>query len=197
MISPESGRQAPSGPRHVGPQPLAAVLAFAFPGAGHWALGHRDRAVRIAAGVLLLFFTGLFVGGVDAVDRRENGLWFWFYGQMWNGPLVFGVDYLHQTQFKVNDGGVLRSARPNEFRNPLTGAAETIFPDPTTGAPTAEYTDPKTLKTTRVSPARPPKVRSVGKTSELGTLFIAVGGMLNLIAIIDATFKPKAAARRA
>lgn len=199
MTSPEPGSHASTGPRHVGPQPLAAVLAFAFPGAGHWVLGHRDRAVRIAAGVLLLFFTGLFVGGVDAVDRRENGLWFWFYGQMWNGPLVFGVDYVHQTQFKVIDPGsrVLRSARPNEFRNPITGVAETIVIDAKTGVPTADYTDPKTLQTTRVSPARPPKVRSVGKTSELGTLFIAVGGMLNLIAIIDATFKPKAAARRA
>lgn len=171
---------------------MAAVLAFLFPGGGHFYLGHRDRAIRIAAGVLLLFFTGLAVGGIDAVDRRENGLWFWFYGQMWNGPIVFGADYLHQTRFKVTDAqGVLRSARPNEFRNPITGAPEQIYLDPATNLPTARYTDPKTLVTTTVSPARPPKLRSIGKTSELGTLFVAVGGMLNLIAMIDAAFKPR------
>jgi hypothetical protein len=175
------------------PQPMAALLAFAFPGAGHLFLGYRARAVRIAAGVLLLFIVGLGIGGLDAVDRKENGLWFWFYGQMWTGPLAFGVDYLHQTEFKVIDHrGAIRSAAPNEFRNPVTGAPELINVDEN-GVPWAKYQVPGSTNAIVVKPAYPPKRRSSGRASELGTLFIAIAGMLNLVAIIDAMFKPRAA----
>ena len=173
------------------PQPVAAVLAFLFPGAGHFYLGHRTRGLLVAAGVLMLFFTGLLLGGLDSVDRRENGLWFWFYGQMWNGPMVFGVDYLHQTQFKVVDPrGGTRSASPREFRNPVNGSPIDTQPDPVTGAPIATYSpsmDP--TKRVTVQNAYPPKARSFGRVSELGTLFVAIAGMLNLVCIIDAMFK--------
>jgi hypothetical protein len=187
---------APKSPEPI--QPLAAVLAFAFPGAGHFFLGYRARGLRIAAGVLLLFLTGLLIGGIDAIDRRENGLWFYFYGQMWNGPLAFGVDYAHQHHFKVTDATIgVRSATPHEFRNPDTGAPVKIEIDPATGRPTAAYSPGlnPTAKTV-VSPAYPPKVRSLGRLSELGTLFIAIAGMLNLVCIIDAAFKHSASGRR-
>lgn len=172
-------------------QPVAAVLAFLFPGAGHFYLGHRFRGVMVAIGVMLLFGTGLLVGGIDSVDRRENGLWFWFYGQMWNGPIVFAVDHLHQTRFKVVDPSRgLRSATPSEFRNPENGQVIDTYPDPATGAPVASYSpslDP--TKRVTVQNAYPPKARSFGRVSELGTLFVAIAGMLNLVCIIDATFK--------
>lgn len=197
---PGSSPGASAGPSVQEPreslQPVAGVLAFVLPGAGHYYLGHKRRGVRIGLGVALLFVTGLLFGGLDSVDRRENPLWFWFYGQMWNGPAVFAVDWVHQNHFKVRDrfGGapIVRSARPDEYRDPRTGQPVPILTDPQTGERFANVPDPSGPGTTRVANARPPKVRTLGRVSELGTLFIAVAGMMNLICIIDATFRARA-----
>lgn len=78
--------------------PAAGLAALILPGAGHFLLGERSRALAIAAGVLGLFFGGLFIGGIDSVDSREDRLW--FIGQALVGPVAFGVDYIHQHHFK-------------------------------------------------------------------------------------------------
>lgn len=151
-------------------QPLALVAAMVLPGLGQFLLGYRSRAACIAAGVLGLFFSGIFVGGLDSVDRREDGVW--FIGQAHVGPVVFATDYLHQTQFKgyVATGNprmpeVLRSADPGES---LVRAPDGRLRIASGGVP--------------------PLVKSVGRANEIGILFSAIAGMLNLIVIIDAAF---------
>lgn len=93
---------------------MAGILAFVFPGAGHVVLGERKRGVLVACGVLGLFFGGLFIGGIDVVDSREDPLW--FAGQALVGPVALGVNHVHQTSFKMNDPQrkVLRSRNPDE-----------------------------------------------------------------------------------
>jgi hypothetical protein len=142
------------------------VLAFAFPGLGHWYLGEKKRAQLIAAGILGLFVGGVLIGGVDAVDRKEDTIW--FVGQALVGPVAFGVDYVHQSHLKVKardpatGQDTVRSARPDEIRGadgwPQTAAAG----------------------------QKPPISRSLGRMNELGTLFSTIAGMLNLLVIIDA-----------
>jgi membrane-associated protease RseP (regulator of RpoE activity) len=117
-----------STPEHTVPpiRPLAGLAALVLPGLGHLVLGETKRGVLIAIGVLGLFFGGLFIGGIDSVDSKEDKVW--FFGQALVGPLAFGVDYIHQNQFKVKDtdfsGNIVgRSARPNEGRDPATGRA--------------------------------------------------------------------------
>jgi uncharacterized protein DUF6677 len=141
-------------------EPVAAVLAFLLPGAGHFFLGERKRAGLIAMGILGLFFGGILIGGIDVIDRREDTIW--FAGQALVGPLAFGVDHLHQQYFKVFDQGQLRSARPGESRDPQ-GRAIAAAPG-----------------------QLPPNTKSLGRMNELGTLFATIAGMLNLIVIIDA-----------
>ncbi len=176
-------------------QPVAGILAFLLPGAGHYSLGHRKRGLLIGLGVLLLYVTGLLFGGIDSVDRKENPLWFWFYGQMWNGPVVFATDWLHQNRLKVVDTiqgqTFIRSARPDEYRDPQTGRPVPIKQDPQTGERFAYVPDQTGPGGKRVAGVRPPKLRTLGRVSELGTLFIAVSGMMNLICIIDATVKSR------
>jgi len=82
-------------------QPVAGVLAFLLPGLGHAFLGEPRRAVLIGAGVLGLFLGGLLIGGVDVVDSREDR--WWFIGQAPVGPIAFLVDWVHQSQLKVDD----------------------------------------------------------------------------------------------
>jgi len=143
--------------------PLAGLLALAFPGLGHLYLRRRSRAAGVAAGVLFLFFGGLLIGGIDVVDSREDRLW--YYAELGVGPLAYATDYLNQTRFKVNDLGEIRSATPDEVRAP-DGSPRTAQPG-----------------------QRPPNVKSVGRMNELGTLFCTMASFLNLIAVFDAALR--------
>ena len=149
-------------------QPVAAIAACIFPGLGHVVLGQTRRGILIGIGILFLFFGGIFIGGIDVIDSKEDRIW--FLGQALVGPVAFGVDYVHQQHFKIREYGydsngkktivrATRSANPDEGRN-ADGSSK---PGGT-----------------------PPNSKSIGKVNELGTLFAAVAGMLNLIAIIDA-----------
>lgn len=176
---------APPGPQPI--QPIAAVLAFLFPGAGHFYLGHRNRAGAIVLGVLGLFAGGMLIGGIDVVDRREDFVW--FLGEAIVGPLAFGVDAYHQNVLKAYDPEKLgqnalvkRSAHPDETREiqphqVLSKAARTTT---TVNLPVFRPARPG---------ERPPNSKSVGRVNELGTLFCTIAGMLNLICIIDALFR--------
>lgn len=50
------------------------------------------------AGVLILFVTGLAVGGIDCVDRKEARLW--FIGQAGAGPIAFAASYANDALLK-------------------------------------------------------------------------------------------------
>lgn len=109
--------------------PAAGVAAALFPGLGYFVSGAPRRGVYLMAGVLGMVLVGLFVGGLDVVDR-VNDKW-WFYPQAGLGPLAFLLDYLHR--------GLLN----------------------------AQVT------------------QSIGRANEVGTLFVVIAGMCNIIAIID------------
>jgi hypothetical protein len=150
---------------HDGFEPLAALFACVLPGLGHWFLRERARAGAIAAGILSLFFGGMIIGGIDAVDSKEDTIW--FAGEALVGPLAFGVDYYHQHSLKVRDGNGLRTANPGETRDPSGRAV-----------PAA-------------AGQLPPNSKSLGRMNELGTLYCTIAGMLNLMVVIDALFHTK------
>lgn len=150
----------------VGFNPLALLGAAIFPGLGHALGGDIKRGLCVAAGVLGLFVGGIAIGGIDVIDSKEDRVW--FYGQSLVGPLAFGVDYLHQSQFKVREttSGIVRSAYPHEGRDPITRAP--------------------------IQGGTPPNRKSIGKMNEIGTLFATIAGMMNVIALIDAGFPTRA-----
>ncbi|HYF16183.1 MAG TPA: DUF6677 family protein [Phycisphaerales bacterium] len=155
-------------------EPLALFAACVLPGLGHAARGERARGLAIGVGVLGLFAGGVLIGGIDVVDRREDGVW--FLGQALVGPVAIATDYVHQSRFKVYDDRLrrYRSAYPGELRDPNSA------PEPGKAVPSGQAGTRTGLQK--------PNVKSVGKVNELGTLFTALAGMLNLIAIIDAGF---------
>lgn len=183
-------------------QPIAMLLAIVLPGAGHAFLGETRRAVLIACGVLGLFFGGILVGGVDVVDKKEDFVW--FLGESLVGPIAFGTDYYHQHFLKVRgERGRLRSAYPYEMRAG-NGEAVLVRNEETgeflplalrsTGEPILDRATGKQRMGTASD--RPPNSKSVGRVNELGTLFAAIAGMLNLICIIDASFRHSVRPRR-
>lgn len=138
-----SDQAAPPRPPRVF-SPGAAILAWLWPGLGHVSHGEKRRGILIMFGVLFLFFSGLLVGGLDAVDRREDHLW--FLAQSLCGPIAFGADFANQSIVKQ---------LPSDRRNEATGIAH---------------------------------------PNEMGTLFIALAGLMNLVVILDALhFAPRPA----
>lgn len=124
--------------------PGAAILAWLLPGAGHIAHGQTKRGVVIMIGVLFLFISGLLIGGVDVVDRKEDKLW--FIAQVFCGPIALGADYANQHFIK---------GLPPVDRNQTT---------------------------------------SLGRVNEIGTLYCALAGLMNLVIILDALhFTPRSA----
>lgn len=155
----------------------AGIAAILFPGAGQVVRGEVKRGGLAALGVLMLFFGGIFIGGIDVVDSREDRIW--FFGQAIVGPLAFGVDAIHQNAFKAHDQanpqGPRRSGRPDEHR--VTDAAGRPVWEPLT----REQID---------AGMGPPNTKSVARVNEIGTLFCTIAGMLNLIIILDAFIPP-------
>lgn len=192
LATPEPSSPAPL-------QPIAAVLAWVLPGAGHFYLGHVRRALMIFAGIFGLFAGGLFIGGIDCIDRKED--FFWFLGQSLTGPVALGADYVHQNHFKAVSDQSIRNLRSTEhfledldrvYRGSMTSAKageKRVIKD-------IKFTDPVTKKVTVVrlpvfEPAGPgeypPNIKGLGRVNELGTLFCTVAGFMNLICILDAS----------
>lgn len=99
-------------------RPMALALAWIWPGLGHISIGERGRGLRIMAGMLLLFFGGLLIGGIDSVDRREDSLW--FLAQAGCGPLAFAADGANTMLLKSGRIGTLLPA-PQPYNQKVAG----------------------------------------------------------------------------
>ena len=145
-------------------QPIAGLLGWVLPGLGHCFLGQVHRGLLVLAGVMGLFLGGIFIGGIDVIDQREDK--WWFVLQAGVGPVALATNWVHQRQFKVPDGRGQqpRSGYPDPSRNPG-------------GKPAAN-------------------TKSLGRVNEVGSLWAAMGGMLNAIAVIDALWYARGPRRR-
>ncbi len=132
-----------------------SALAFVFPGLGHLATGHRRRGLVAMAAVCGMFACGLLVGGVDAVDRREDTPW--FAAQAFNGPIAYAADWANQSLLKTGTLGELVPTPPSD-----DGFGRTAPGNPTVST-----------------------FRGLGAANEFGTLFIALGGLMNLVLALD------------
>lgn len=133
----------------------APLLGWLFPGLGHLSIGDRKRGLLAMAAVGGMFVTGLAVGGVDAVDSVEDAPW--FIAQSANGPIAIGADLFNQQVLKKGKVGELLPAPvpTDAMGRPLPG-------------------------TFTVS-----SYKGLGSANEFGTLFIALGGLLNLVLVMD------------
>ncbi|PHQ79196.1 MAG: hypothetical protein COB69_08420 [Phycisphaera sp.] len=115
-------------------RPVAGLAAFVLPGLGHVVLGLPRRGAMVALGVVGLFVTGLLIGGLDAVDSRDDR--WWFMAQSLTGPMAFGVDWLHywlraegsvvQGVGRMNEIGMLSCALAGLMN--LIAAIDALFP---------------------------------------------------------------------
>jgi TM2 domain-containing membrane protein YozV len=150
--------------------PAAAIAGIIFPGAGHMLRKKVSRGIFAAVGVFGLFIFGLLIGGIDAIDSKEDKIW--FYGQALAGPMTFAVDYVHQSNYKGFDPvtEVTRTGYPSEHRVFQNNTWEWV-----------EMTQGEIDQG-----MGPPNTKALGRLNEIAMLSIVLAGMLNVIIVIDA-----------
>ena len=90
----------PSGMARSAMKPDRMLFAWLWPGGGYFAEGRHARGIRAMGGVLFLYLCGLLIGGLDAVDRKHDGIW--FYAQALNGPIAFATDFARGRLSSIN-----------------------------------------------------------------------------------------------
>jgi hypothetical protein len=135
----------------------AGLLGWIWPGLGHLKNGDGRRGRLVMLGVVGLFLCGVLVGGVDCVDRQEDGLW--FVAQMGAGPIALATDALNTFLLK---GGRVGEMLPLTLPNGMVSHVNSF--------------------------------RGVGAVNDVGSLFTAMAGLMNLVAVLDALRGPRKAA---
>ena len=149
---------------------VAFILGLLLPGLGHMSIGEKGRGYRILAGFLVLWFSGLLIGGLGSVRSwdppytnpaaggKRN---LWFIAQAAAGPIAFG--------FAALDASLIRGAEDDEL-------IEITMHDRTIGT---AY-----------------RFTSIGHAADFGTLFCALAGLMNFAVALDAGSSSHVADRR-
>jgi hypothetical protein len=140
---------------------LVAAAAWALPGLGYWLIGQRTRSLTIGITIIAMFISGLLIGGVRALEAPMN--------PQKTAPSFSPSDW----QRELSD-------KPWYVAEILAGPITIVSSYWSTWAATpADPNDPTTT----------PGVLSHARANEIGVLYMAVAGMLNLLAIIDSAHR--------
>jgi len=172
-------------PKSLPPAPLVALAAWIIPGAGYVLIGQVGRGITVGVTILAMFVAGLLIGGIRVIDspwiespaqraerevRERNGAPRpnavqavlqkpWFIGQMLAGPVALIANKVGVTWERPG----VRVASADDDDDDDDGVAITGAGQ---GAPFSH-----------------------ARVYELGTLYTAIAGMLNLLAIIDSAYR--------
>ena len=94
---------------------IVALSGWLVPGAGHFILEEKKRAIIIFVTIVITFLTGLYVGSIGVID--PVGAWPWYLAQIMNSPAVVVIGHLTAA------GTYPVYGRPNEIGQIYTGIA--------------------------------------------------------------------------
>jgi hypothetical protein len=163
------------------PPPVVALVGWLVPGAGYWLIGQRPRAVTVGATIVGLFVLGIFLAGIRVVEvpgfdeagRRIN------------------VDHVG-VRLRGNDAGYAQGSWVMTSGGLVAEIANKPWYIPQIVA------GPITLATSALSvkAAQAGVSRVHARLMDIGVLYTAIAGMLNLLAIIDSSHRASAEADR-
>ena len=187
--------QTPTRPALASP-PLVAIAGWLLPGAGYWLIGQRVRAIVVGVTIIVLFMSGILIGGVRAIQVPG-------YGE--NGGRLYIV---REEQHERRTGQRFTIVRVAEQRagdsqplsdQPVITDVRALFADvgnkpwsicQILAGPVAIANGAWSVWASRPPAddirAEPPGALSHSRVNEIGILYTAVAGMLNLLVIIDA-----------
>jgi hypothetical protein len=159
------------------PPPVVALASWLLPGLGYLLLGQRKRAFTVGVTILLLLLLGLLIGGVRVMEVPGYGddgrpVMLDSYGRHTSHPGASAVWALRATPMAE-----LRD-KPWSIPQVLTGPAALGSMAWSVWAARPEDGS--------LTSAEPRAATSHSRVNEIGVLYTAVAGMLNLLAIIDA-----------
>jgi len=184
---------------------LVGLIAWMIPGSGYFLLRERLRAAAVFFSVVILFFLGILIGGIRIMDPPGWGQ----YG--YKIQLVEHPDGGHYDISRVDPINAEQETTPTLQGDRIMGPAITnmlvsevgekpwyvgqILCGPITlmaSAISVTEARPDENATSAYGPIGLSPVESVpashSRSWEIGTLYTAVAGMLNLLAVIDSTF---------
>lgn len=154
------------------PPPLVALAGWFVPGAGYVMIGQRARGAVVGVTILVLFVAGLLIGGIRVVDSSY-------------------IESVQQRQEREHtEADAQRDARrANRTYQPTNPVARTLqkpwFIGQVLAGPVAIASN--VIATRWGGDAGAPF--SHARVYEIGVLYTAVAGMLNLMAIIDSAYR--------
>jgi hypothetical protein len=179
---------------------LVALLGWLIPGAGYIAIGQRARGLTVGIPVLVLFIGGLWIGGLRAVElpptptpmppwmqepvqssyfSRLLGQRPWFLGQVWAGPIAFVPPIIKQNvEAPLRQKVILSLPARREDMAKIVGNSES--PE---GVWIRMYNQRLLSEMDDALPAMHSRM------FDIGTLYAAIAGMLNLLAVIDSGYR--------
>jgi hypothetical protein len=160
--------------------PLVALAGWLVPGAGYWLIGQRARGTTVGVTVVLLFLLGLLVGGVRSLEVP---------GWDDRGHMI----RLNSKGFKVSPDDaayprtpwVMRRSALSEIRAKPWSIAQMLTGPVALGG--AAWSIWAAADPDGAGGRAARGVVSHGRVNEIGILYTAVAGMLNLLAMIDAS----------
>jgi len=73
---------------HISLLLFAGLLAWLLPGAGHFILKEKKKAIIICVTIVLTFCTGLYIGSIGVIDAVGATPWYVYVTQIMNSPIV-------------------------------------------------------------------------------------------------------------
>jgi len=169
------------------PAPVVGLASWVFPGAGYWLLGQRARALTVGFTIIALFFLGLLIGGVRSLEVPG------YSGKAKQIRVSTHIERRNGQEVAVTHAGddveegpwVLASHPLDEIRSKPWSIPQIM------AGPIDILCSVWSLHASEPQPGteKPSGTRPHSRTNEIGVLYMAVAGMLNLLTIIDATFR--------
>jgi hypothetical protein len=152
------------------PPPFVALAGWLVPGAGYWLIGERGRALVVGLTIVALFVLGIFLAGIRVIEVPGYD----------EAGMRVHVDHLgrrfdrhdrgyEQGRWALTGGGLITEIAnkpwyiPQIVAGPITLAASALS----------------------VKAAQAGVSRVHARLMDIGVLYTAIAGMLNLLAIID------------
>jgi hypothetical protein len=150
------------------PPPLVALVGWLVPGAGYVMIGQRARGVVVGVTILLIFVAGLLIGGMRVIDSSF-------------------IESVQQRQERERTDADARRTIKNY--QPPNAIARTLQKPWFIGQ---VLTGPVAIASNVVATRWGGEAGSPfshARVYEIGVLYTAVAGMLNLMAIIDSAYR--------
>ncbi|HWB55198.1 MAG TPA: DUF6677 family protein [Tepidisphaeraceae bacterium] len=138
---------------------LVVFVSWLFPGAGYWLMGQRGRAAVVGTSILILFLGGVLLAGIRVIDVP---------GYNDHGEKAM-VDHTQDWMLTSHPFAAIFD-KPWYVGQILAGPVTLICSKISIDAAQGENPYPKVK----------------ARIGEIGTLYTAIAGMLNLLAMIDA-----------